>query len=279
MDVREHGQHGPTVIAVHGGPGAAGNMKPIGQALADAFFVLEPFQRTGTESDHPLTVAQHVEDLHELIARRCAGSAPALVGHSWGAMLILAFAAAHPEHAGPLVLVGCGTFDTASRHTYKRILAERLGADIDRRINALADDHPDPGERLAAAGRLIDPACNLDPVDDGPRYDQCDMQTNRDTWRDMLRCQDRGIYPAAFARIDSPVLMLHGDYDPHPGPMIRDHLKPYLPDLEYVELPHCGHDPWRERHAHQAFFTALRRWLMLHAPSPTPHRTAPGPRP
>jgi len=275
MYVREHGHDGPTVIAVHGGPGAAGNMKPVGEALADAFVVLEPFQRTSAESDGPLTVAQHVEDLHELIVRRCADAAPAMVGHSWGAMLILACAAAHPEHAGPLVLIGSGTFDTASRRTYKRILAERLGDDIDHRVNALADKYPDPGDRLAAAGRLIDPAYNFAPIDDGPRYDQCDMKANRDTWRDMLRCQDRGIYPAAFARIDSPVLMLHGDYDPHPGPMIRDNLRQHIGHLEYIELPNCGHDPWRERHARDAFFTELRRWLMLHAPSPTHHGHTP----
>jgi hypothetical protein len=36
----------------------------------------------------------------------------------------------------------------------------------------------------------------------------------------MIRLQDHGVYPAAFSAIRSPVLMLHGAVDPHPGRMI-----------------------------------------------------------
>ena len=73
--------------------------------------------------------------------------------------------------------------------------------------------------------------------------------------------------PACFrtdAAIRSPVVMLHGDYDPHPGPMIRDSLLPVLPDLEYVEIPKSGHDPWVEREAREPFFAALIDWLSEH---------------
>lgn len=72
-----------------------------------------------------------------------------------------------------------------------------------------------------------------------------------------------GAYPAAFAAIVSPVLMLHGTYDPHPGAMIRDSLLPYLPQIEYREWERCGHSPWRERHARDEFLTVLKRWLGL----------------
>jgi hypothetical protein len=30
--------------------------------------------------------------------------------------------------------------------------------------------------------------------------------------------------------------MLHGADDPHPGAITRDDLRPFLPQLEYVEL-------------------------------------------
>jgi pimeloyl-ACP methyl ester carboxylesterase len=53
--------------------------------------------------------------------------------------------------------------------------------------------------------------------------------------------------------------MLHGADDPHPGRMIRDGLLPVIPHLEYVEFPRCGHDPWRERHAREAFLAEVRR--------------------
>jgi pimeloyl-ACP methyl ester carboxylesterase len=80
----------------------------------------------------------------------------------------------------------------------------------------------------------------------------------------MLRCQDAGLYPEKFAAIVSPALMLHGDYDPHPGEMIRESLLPYLPQLEYRPFEKCGHKPAVERHARQAFFAVMRRWLSAH---------------
>ena len=37
----------------------------------------------------------------------------------------------------------------------------------------------------------------------------------------------------------------------------------YVPHLEYQELPKCGHSPWLERQARQAFFGTLKAWLAL----------------
>jgi pimeloyl-ACP methyl ester carboxylesterase len=80
----------------------------------------------------PLTVARHVADLQELVLS--LPGPPVILGHSWGAMLALAYAAAHPEHAGPLILVGCGTFDFAARDRMYEIRQERMddGADQER---------------------------------------------------------------------------------------------------------------------------------------------------
>ena len=76
-----------------------------------------------------------------------------------------------------------------------------------------------------------------------------------------LRRQATGLEPQSFDAIESPVVMLHGDDDPHPGTMIRDTLLPHIPQLEYIGIPRCGHEPWRERHGREPFLTALRGWL------------------
>ncbi len=68
-------------------------------------------------------------------------------------------------------------------------------------------------------------------------------------------------YPAAFAQIEVPVLMLHGDHDPHPGRLIRDSLAPHLSQLEYVEFERCGHYLWLEKHAREPLFARLGAWL------------------
>jgi pimeloyl-ACP methyl ester carboxylesterase len=80
----------------------------------------------------------------------------------------------------------------------------------------------------------------------------------------MLRLQSEGVYPAAFAAIKTPVLMVHGTFDPHPGRLIEQGLRPHLPQLEYREFEKCGHYPWLEKAAADAFFTLVRDWLGKH---------------
>jgi pimeloyl-ACP methyl ester carboxylesterase len=79
--------------------------------------------------------------------------------------------------------------------------------------------------------------------------------------RKSLRLQEEGVYPAAFAAIRGPALMLHGSADPHPGRMILAGLKRYMPQLEYKEWERCGHFPWQEKAVREEFFAYLREWL------------------
>ncbi len=141
-------------------------------------------------------------------------------------MLALAYAAAHPKSAGPLVLVGCGTFDLASRARFKATLDERMGDALKARIAALEREIPDANRRLAAFAGLLSPVYDHDPLPDDLGFEGCDARAHDETWSDMLRLQADGTYPAAFAGIESPVLMIHGAFDPHPGPMIARASRP-----------------------------------------------------
>ena len=259
MQVREYGTSGPPVVVLHGGPGTPGGMAPVARGLADSFRVLEPLQRPS--GGEPLTVARHIADLHELVESRSGGERPALVGHSWGAMLALAYAAAHPGHAAALVLVGCGTFDHAARERMRATREERMDEGIRRRMERLAEEFTDPNERLKALGRLVEPVDSYDPTPTLPEGEAVDGRAYQETWRDMVRLQEEGVYPAAFAAIDAPVIMLHGTFDPHPGRMVRASLEPHIPHLEYREWERCGHEPWREKAVRDEFFAVLREWL------------------
>ncbi len=259
MRLDRHGEAGPHLIVLHGGPGARGSASGLARGLAASFRVLEPWQR-GAEDGGPLTVDQHVADLRALAAAECPGERPALVGHSWGAMLALAAAAADPEAFGPLVLVGCGTFDRAARGEYLLALERRGGQGFLAELAALERDEADPERRLLAKAERFDRAFGVDLVPE-TSHAALDARAHADTWADMLRLQAAGVYPAAFAVIRCPVLMLHGAEDPHPGPLIRDSLLPYLPQLEYREFARCGHYPWRERFARVDFFAQLDEWL------------------
>lgn len=260
LETREYGMSGPPVVVLHGGPGAPGYMAPVARGLASAFRVLEPFQRGS--SREPLTVARHVQDLHALVSRREDGDVrPALVGHSWGAMLALAYAAAHPRHAASLVLIGCGTFDPAARDRLRAVREERMNDVLRARLRGLPEEFPDPDERLRRFGNLTLPLYSYEPPTCELDVEACDARAHHESWEDMVRLQEEGVYPAAFAGIDAPVIMLHGAFDPHPGRLIRASLAPHLPQLEYHEWDRCGHYPWLERGARDAFFAFLGEWL------------------
>lgn len=265
MFARHHGGSGPLVLVLHGGPAATGDVAAVADGISGSFHAVEPWQR-GSGSE-PLTVARHVADLHAL-ARDLGGDSPvALLGHSWGAMLALCFAAAHPETAGPVVLVGCGTFDPRSRRTMQATIEARMDDDLRARIHRVSAEIDDPAERFMRAFRLTRHVFDYDPIlpyADNEEFEPFDLTAHEETWRDMRRLQDDGTYPAAFAAIESPVLMVHGQYDPHPGGMIRDSLLPYLPSLEYRDFPRCGHSPWREKSTRERFFSVVCQWLATH---------------
>lgn len=259
--IRRHGAEGPVVIVLHGGPGASGSAEELAEGLSDMFRVVEPWQRR-SGGHEPLSVARHVADLHEVVLNVCDGQYPALVGESWGAMLSLAYAAEHSQESGPIVLVGCGTFDKKSRGVGVKIREERIAQHIAKHPEFTDDLNLDSNDRIMKWHEMTD-TYRSNPS--SPQADDIvfDGKGHVQTWNDMLRCQESGLYPAAFSHIVSPVLMLHGAYDPHPGKMIRDSLTAHIPQLEYREFKRCGHQPSVEMFAKEEFFSAMRNWLAL----------------
>ena len=224
--IRTYGNDGSPVIVLHGGPAESGGSALVAQGLSDHFRVFEPWQRLS--SHKPLSVAVHIADLHHLINSRCRDKKPALVGESWGAMLALAHASEHPEHTGPVVLIGCGTFDKMSRADLSKVRERRIRDYIEKHPKHSSDLDLSLGEQIMKWHEMTDVydlAPNT-PAKEEP--EPFDMRAHTETWNDMLCCQEKGLYPQSFSSISSPVIMLHGAYDPHPGKMIRDSLMPYM---------------------------------------------------
>ena len=176
-------------------------------------------------------------------------------------MLALAYAAAHPESAGPIALVCSGTFDLAAREQFIINLSERKKDEGARQRFDRALQIPDPNDRFRELGKQTLELYSYDLVTTEQEVDESEPGACAETWEDMVRLQNDGVYPSAFAVIKAPVLMLHGAVDPHPGQMIRASLDPYIPQLEYREWERCGHYPWLEKATRDEFFSALRAWL------------------
>lgn len=252
---------GENVIVLHGGPAAAGSARGLAMGIAGLFHVYEPWQRgSGAE---PLSVMRHVEDLYDLVS--ALDGKPALVGHSWGAMLALAYAAEHPETVGPVVLVGSGTFDVESRSRFREIVKDRRGEDFQAKVARAVEGVTDPSERFLLEHSFDELVYAYAPVHNLPEAVETpppfDAKAHQETWGDAIHLQEQGYHPQAFSKITSPVLMLHGAYDPHPGQMIYDNLKQHISHLEYMEWEECGHEPWVEKSVREDFFRFLILWL------------------
>ncbi len=262
--VRHYGSRGPTVVVLHGGPGATGSAAGLARDLSGSFRVLEPLQRRSGEI--PLTVARHVEDLAAIAPKPAI-----LIGCSWGAMLGLSYAARYPGNVSQLALVGCGTYDESSRAILRQALQRRLGKTESRRIRDLQErcaEELDPIMRNALLGEIgtaLMRAESYSLIDETKLLADAippDAAGNIETWDDVLRLQREGIEPGIFRAIAARVLMIHGDMDPHPGFETRDLLRCLIPQLEYVEIERCGHEPWRERFARDRFLDILRKWIL-----------------
>lgn len=255
--MREYGNaDAPKLIVLHGGPAASGSASSLAQPLSSDFHVFEPWQRPSGEK--PLSVARHIADLNALVDH--LGAPIRLIGESWGAMLALAYAAEYRSKVTHVGAIACGTFDPKSRSEFKRLLAERVDQDA---IDALEKEDLDPVLKMQRKYELILPAYDFDaePAGDLSLDEPFDKQAHGESWDDMIRLQEAGTYPAAFKAITAPTAMFHGDFDPHPGRMIRDSLSPHIPHLEYFSYAEGGHSLQRERRVNARFFSDLAAWL------------------
>src|SRR5678815_350038 len=107
--VRTIGRGAP-VIVLHGGPDFDhGYLLPELDRWKDGFRLVYYDQRgrgKSAENVRPedVTLASDVEDL-DRVRRHLGVEAPAILGHSWGALLALEYALRHPTHVSRLILM------------------------------------------------------------------------------------------------------------------------------------------------------------------------------
>lgn len=99
---------GPAVILIHGNPGYAADFE-VGaiDALSDTHRVIAVDRPGHGESDRAVnadTVEEQAQLLHDELTQLKIDK-PILVGHSWGASLVLAYALAYPKDIGGMVLI------------------------------------------------------------------------------------------------------------------------------------------------------------------------------
>jgi proline iminopeptidase len=246
------GDGGPTVVALHGGPGASHDyLRPQFDALARARTILYYDQRGGGRSpvprDAPLGWREHVADL----AAIAAAEAPrvTLLGFSWGGLLALLFAIEHPELVARLALVAPAGVHAGVRARFERTLAERQAAPeiTDARAalsrSGLRERDPDAFWRrafeLSVAGYFKDPgrARNLTPF-------RVAARAQRAVWESLADMDLRPRLPQVAAE----TLVLHGRFDPVPLESSEE-LARLMPHARLVVFEDSGHALYAEETA------------------------------
>jgi proline iminopeptidase len=102
----------PPLIVVHGGPGGDSKyLYPIQGLAKDSHVIFYDQRGTGRSprvKKDTLTLESSLDDLHAIVSHYGAHGQVKLIGHSWGAMLVVGYLGRHPERVSHAVAVEPG---------------------------------------------------------------------------------------------------------------------------------------------------------------------------
>jgi len=247
-----------TVIVVHGGPGAGGEMAPVARELASGWGVLEPIQTAAS-------IEGQIEELKAVLERN--GNIPiTLVGFSWGAWLSFLFASNYPALVKKLILIGSGPFEekyaTKIQETRLSRLIEADRAEVKSLFEILINPAAkDKSSAFARFGELFSKADAFEPIKNQPDKSEMDFQVDifQSVWKEAAELRKRGQLLKLGKQIKCPVVAIHGDYDPHPAEGVQKPLSAIFKNFRFILLKNCGHKPWIERQAMDKFYSILKQ--------------------
>jgi pimeloyl-ACP methyl ester carboxylesterase len=195
-----------------------------------------------------------------------------LIGHSWGAWLSCLVAANHPQAVRKLILIGAPAFEEKYVPLLRDNRLKRLTPDERQEFIDLADrlnrrvEGGDATTDLRRLGELSGKADTYDPIPldfDLPPPSIADKggEIYAGVWPEAASMRRTGEFLRIAARIECPVVAIHGEYDPTPVEAVAAPLTATLREFQIIVLDKCGHDPWRERWAIDTLYEILERQL------------------
>ena len=264
------------LVVVNGGPGLdrgylEADLRPLAASRLLTFY---DQRGTGFSSAPPDTTAYgldaQVADL-ELIRRRAGIDRMELAGHSWGALIAVAYAAAHPEHVTRLVLI---TPPPPTRGRFWEEFHAKVAARTDstlaaRQLAAFTTTTADALTKCREAIRLTM----------APYFpDTATMRRMRGTWCDTpgdalgntlrtmrltLAAVGEWDLTPSMRQLSMPTLVIQGSEDVIPADVGMRWVAA-LPQGRLLVVAHAGHYPWLD--APQQFFRAMNVFLDGHWP-------------
>lgn len=247
---------GPPVLLIHGGPGLdQAYMRPWLDGIGAFARAVYYDQRgtggsTGPVTPDEVTFDHFVEDI-DRIREAMGWERLTVLGHSWGAILAVAYAMAHEDRLDGMILMSPaepGTeFAAQAQLNQQQSRSEEDGRRLREIMSSEAFAAGDPEAvsevfRIAFRGTLADPT-DLDKLD----LDLAES-TARGRGQVTAHLQQSMAQPDWWddlPGLDVPTLILHGRHDPLPVEMAHA-LGDSLPDARVVILRDSGHFPFAE---------------------------------
>ena len=263
LHVREVGE-GPSLVVLHGGPDFDYDyLLPELDLLAERLRVVYYDQRgRGRSADgvraEDVTIESEMDDL-DRVRRHLGLGSVAVLGHSWGGVLAMEYAARHPERLTHLILLNTAPASQSDHRTFRRHLDRiRPPGDLDRMRSLAATAEFRAGDLdVEAEYYRIHYRPTLSPPDLLDRLVPR-LRTNFTPERvlaaraieDRLYDQTWGspgydLIPA-LRRVAVPTLVLHGENDLVPVEVVV-RIAEAVAGARLVVLPGCGHFAYLEQ--------------------------------
>ncbi len=256
--VQELGNGNP-VIFLAGGPGLnAGYMEPVWKELSSKYRCIILDQRgTGKSTlasvdSVTVNMENYVADL-EALRNYLKLDRLTLIGHSWGGMLSLHYAAMHPENTEKLILLGSGG-PTGKFFTYFGDNMTMRLHEEDKKEIAMLDSMKKSSLRGIWPGYFFDRkrALATKPADDTEMFGQPGISkyavasfVSTEKERISLLKNYKGI-----------VYLIQGRQDPIGESTVYE-IRDLLPQLQIHFIEKCGHLPWLENNVQVKKFYSL----------------------
>ena len=254
INPRKYGNGPFTLVTVHGGPGAPGEMAPVARELSGIKGVLEPLQTASS-------IDGQVKELLNILTKH-ATFPVCMIGHSWGAWLIYIFAVRHPSLVKKLILVGSASFEGSHANNVRETRMGRLTKDERHELESIELSLNRHGvkikpEALTRFEHLICKADSFAPLAVTSEIVRFQPGLFQKVWAEAEVLRKSGALLKIGKQLQCPVIAIHGTFDPHPIEGVNGPLSKVIKDLRCIALERCGHYPWLEKYARDRFFEIL----------------------
>ncbi len=251
------------IFAVNGGPGLSHIymvQNDVWQRIAQHRQVIFYDQRgTGasplTNPSVPQTIDAQVADLDAVRAHLHLDQID-LCGDSYGGLLVIAYAAAHPEHVHQLIISDGLASYASIVHLFPQVFPDKLEAQAAAAKSSTATPEAQAQQALRDHFSMIfySPEKMAHYMANAP-----DLGFSPATAEAIAKANPSVDYTAALAKFNFPTLVINGRYDMNVAPLTAWRMYKAIPNAKIVFFEQSGHLPSYEEP--EKYLQALNSFL------------------